>query len=274
MTRIKALLNLINSSIIDRYGYHVGLIALFFPIAVLFFARAFSLRPPVLLIFVLQMVGLVMLGGVVTIKTIRSFLQYRKNRFLKWGLGITNTLLVGTVSLILTKEIINMMTETDPSHFTVSMKVFPVLLLPVAWMMVIGVAAFLYMIALITKLNLLTVCGIFTGGAIEPPPLLTSLGKVFGAASIFLIAVISLLMLIPQTNRLGTLLVQFDYVSKSECPNRRPEELVKDLHNGRISVAVPRRDGSFSFEIRPCEGNTRMDLSDSLFSDTKARIQY
>jgi len=257
LSKFKSFLRFLNSSLIEHYGYHAGLIAFFMPIGVLLFVHVFSLRPPILLILVLQVIGVLTLGGVATIKTVRSLLKNRKSRFLKWSVGIAKTLLVGTLSLVLTKEVINSTTGTDPSHFAVSMKVFPVLLSPAVWVVLIGGAAFIYAVALIMKLNALSVAGTFTGGAVEPPPLLPSLGKVFGATSIFFVAVFFLIMLGSQVRMLNALLVRFDYVSRSECSNRKPGELIKDLHNGRISVAVPRPDGSYGFEIRPCEANSR-----------------
>lgn len=191
VSKIKSFLHYINSSIIDQYGYHAGLIAFFLSLAVLLFAQVFSLRPQILVIFVLQAVGVLTLGGVAMIKTGRALLKNRKSRLLKWGVGIANTLIVGTLSLIWSKEIINSITGTDPSNFTISMKVFPILLSPAAWIMLVGIAAFVYAVAFIMKLNALAVAGTFTGGRIEVPPLLPSLGRIFGAASIFFIAVVS-----------------------------------------------------------------------------------
>ncbi len=257
LSKSKYILRFFNSSLIDRYGYHIGLAAFFLHIVVLLLLHAFSFRPSVLLILALQAIGVFMLGGVVTIKITKYLLANRKSRPLKWVLGITNTLLVGALSLVGSKEIINAFTGTDASHFTVSMKIFPLLLSPAAWLILIGGAAFLYAIVLIMKLNALSMAGFLTGGIIEPPPLLPSMGKVFGAASIFFIALVSTTALISQVRMLVPLLVRFDYVSRSECSNRQPGELVKDLHNGRISVAMPRHDGSYGFEIRPCELSSR-----------------
>lgn len=244
------------SEFLGRYTYGIGAALFAAPFAFLLLGHLTSLKLNPVLLLILFAVGLACAAVGLSLEAAKFVVKRWNNRLAKWLISLTQCAIVGTASLVATRRIINYLVGTDPSHFDVALKLFPILVAPVAWIALIGSAAFLFIVGYIFCLDAVAIFGMFTGYRVKTT-LLKATSRILGAVGLITITAMLLILAVSQESLLRNLLVRTDYVAVTECANVSAGEYVKDLRNGTISVAVPTSNGSYRFELRRCDNSVR-----------------
>ena len=159
--------------------------------------------------------------------------------------------LIGIVAKIESNKLIHSFTKVDPSNFPYTHALLFFLTSLAIWLIIAAlsliIAAFFYVIYLNASPFIEMFRGTKTTGVV------LAFGRIIGACSTAMYLLLGLAFLSNTSQSLPKLLVYADYMPGSDCSNLKLSEYAVKLSDGNISVAIPKPDGSYTFETRKCE---------------------